>query len=465
MDILANLRPAPIIRPMLNVGCCFDIPTGRYEIGKYGESILNGGLPHFTGVGARPNMFKTVIVLFWLLRILDRYLGSKAVVYDTEVSLTMQRIQELAAEIAEHWIAGVDLVDAMVLVLTSKIEYNGTEWYEWLRTATEGRAKLPKEEMVQTPFIDKEGKPISMLKPFATAIDSLSAFAAANVIRIQEEGGIGDSDRNTEALRDAGAKSQMIVEVPTLTARNGIYMIMSAHVGDEHALDPRMPPQKKLAFLKNRAKFKNVPEKFLFHTNCLWYITGATVLQHDKSKAPEYPRNSDDDLRGDTDLQLINMMNLRCKNGPTGLPIDVIVSQSEGLKEGLTQLHYLKTYDRFGLGGNLQNYHLDLLPDVNLTRTTVRNKIETTPKLRRALEITSEMCQMNNMWHDLPEGLMCTPKELYDDLKAKGYDWDVLLETRGWWTFDNDKHPIPFLSTMDLLNMRQGTYKPYWMKQ
>jgi hypothetical protein len=146
------------------------------------------------------------------------------------------------------------------------------------------------------------------------------------------------------------------------------------------------------------------------------------------------------------------------------LPFELIFSQEEGVKVGLSEFYYIKQYDRFGIEGNDRNYHLSLCPDINLSRTTVRGKIDSSAKLRRALEITSEMCQMHNLWHNLPAGLLCTPKELYDDLKAKGYDWDQLLATRGYWVFDNDKHPIPYLSTMDLLNMRAGLYKPYWMK-
>ena len=72
------------------------------------------------------------------------------------------------------------------------------------------------------------------------------------------------------------------------------------------------------------------------------------------------------------------------------------------------------------------------------------------------------MCQMENLWHDMDPTLICTPKQLYDDIKAKGYDWDILLNTRGFWTFDNDSQPTNFLSTMDLLRMRVGLYHPYW---
>ena len=58
--------------------------------------------------------------------------------------------------------------------------------------------------------------------------------------------------------------------------------------------------------------------------------------------------------------------------------------------------------------------------------------------------------------------MLCTPKELYDALIQKGYDWNRLLETRGYWTFNNEQQALPFLSTMDLLRMRVGLYHPYW---
>ncbi len=75
---------------------------------------------------------------------------------------------------------------------------------------------------------------------------------------------------------------------------------------------------------------------------------------------------------------------------------------------------------------------------------------------------------MHNLWrqevYENPQ-LYCTPQELYDDLKAKGFDWDVLLNTRGYWTYLDDPNPLPFLSTMDLLRMRTGEYFPYWMDE
>lgn len=67
-----------------------------------------------------------------------------------------------------------------------------------------------------------------------------------------------------------------------------------------------------------------------------------------------------------------------------------------------------------------------------------------------------------SLWN-LDSRYICSPGELYEDLKKMGYNWDELLETRGFWIFNDNIHPRKYLSTMDLLKMRVGEYKPYWM--
>jgi hypothetical protein len=157
------------------------------------------------------------------------------------------------------------------------------------------------------------------------------------------------------------------------------------------------------------------------------------------------------------------MRQLRSKSGVSGNVYELIVSQREGVLPSLTEFHYIKGADRFGISGTLQHYTLDLYPDVKLGRTTVRSKIDNDPLLRRAINITSELCQMHQYMRDCKD-VLCTPTQLYHDLKEMGYDWNVLLNTRGWWTLNNDEHTVPYLSTYDLLAMRKGTYKPYWLK-
>jgi hypothetical protein len=223
------------------------------------------------------------------------------------------------------------------------------------------------------------------------------------------------------------------------------------------------PPNKKLTYLKNGDKINGVGGKFFYAMSNVWHAYNASPLFNQSTKGEEYPLDRGDDRKGSTDLNVVMLRQLRSKSGLTGIVLELIVSQSEGVLPTLTEFHYIKNMNRFGLGGNNINFHLDLYPDVNLTRPTIRSKINEDPKLCRAINITSELCQMVEIRTKIDRSLLCTPKELFDDLKAMGYDWDIILQTRGWWTINNDQHPVPFLSTMDLLKMRKGLYRPYWM--
>lgn len=461
MDLNNFFVPAPKIRPQLNVGCLMDIPTGRYVLGKHGESILNGGLAYVEGVGGRGNMGKSTFMHFRKLRALARYARSMLGYYDTETSMTFARLNSLARHLKQ--LLGIDLEDSGRVSITDNTVMSGNEWFAKLKQLAEEKKKQNKDWLYTTPFLDeKTGNLIQAFYPTLFGLDSLSMFLTDSVEGIYEKNQIGDSGANTDSLRGAAAKSQMLMQLPTTTGQAGLYVTMTMHVGDQHQLDPYAPQKKQLAFLKGGVSFKHVPQKITFLTNNLWYVYNSTVLANKGTKAPEYPKDPSDNMEGDTDLQLMQLQNLRAKTGPTGMPFELVWSQSEGILVGLSEFNYIKSFDRYGISGNDRTYFLDLLPDVSLSRTTIRGKIDENEMLQRALEITSEMCQMKYLWDDV-DGLFCTPKELYEDLKAKGYDWSRLLQTRGYWVFEEDKEGLPpFLSTMDLLRMRKGLYHPYW---
>jgi hypothetical protein len=392
---------------------------------------------------------------------MNRHRMANATFYDTETTLTLERIYQLA-QTFEH-IGNQDLAEIGRLLLTDNTVCSGNEWFAKFREFANVKKKNAKEFSGTLPFVDKHGKPIKALLPSLFEVDSLSMFTTDSVEAIYDKNNIGDSGANTDALRSAAAKNQMLMQIPTLTGSSNSYMVTTAHVGDKHQLDPYAPQVKKLAFLKGSNAFKNVPEKFTFLTNNLWYCHSTQVLQNQTTKGPEYPAGPDDDLKGDTDLQLLTLQNLRAKAGPTGMPFELVISQREGVLVGLSEFNYIKSFNRYGLGGHDRAYYLELCPDVSMQRTTVRSKINENPTLQRALEITSELCQMENLVFLQAQGKLCTPKELFEDIKKLGYDWDEILEgTRGYWTFRESPEEKKFLSTMDLLNMRQGTYKPYW---
>lgn len=483
MSLSKHFKKAPKIRVMYNVASFIDIPTGRWYRGAHGESINCGGISAITGVGGQGNTFKSTAMHHLNLKILDRYDGTDSNVYDTEMSLTAERMYQLAAGMPK--IGGVDLEEEGRLVITDSTVMSGNVWFDALKKFAADKA-ADKKNIRTLPFLDPEtrasGKPthLTTLLPTVIELDSLSMFITDSVQGIYEKNQLGDGGANTDALRSAAVKTQMLMQLPTLTAQYGVYFMTSAHVGKQHQLDQYAPPAKQLMFLKGQKAFKNVPEKFSFLTNNLYYVHSAEVFINRNTKAAEYPYKPGDETTGDTDLMLLTMQNLRAKSGGSGMPFNVVVSQNEGLLEGLTELVMLKQFDRFGLGGNNTNYFLDLLPSVSLGRTTVRQKLRENPVLCRAMAITCELALMYNHGYrtettfekksptegeeeQMERDYVCTAKELYDDLIAKGYDWDVLLNTRGYWVFrEQEESELPFLSTMDLLRMRAGLYHPWW---
>lgn len=464
----AKLKQANSIRPMWNIGACFDIQTGKFYKGKRGESVLCGGLNHFTGVAGLPNMFKTVISLFQLGSVMNRIACAIMMAHDSENTLSVRRVQDIFSRFTN--LANKDLVELNRLAFSDASVYTGNEWWAFIREYAEDR-RLDKEIVITTPFVDEStGELIQIRVPTLVFLDSLSGLVTDGVIAMYDKADVGHKDLNMVAMKGAAAKAQLIDQVLGVTSNSGVHLLMTAHVGQEYQLDPYKPNIKKLKFLKGDQKLKKVPENFSFLTANCWHCVHLAPML-DSEKLPEFPRNDEDDLKGDTDLITITLVNLRGKSGPSGIPFDLVVSQSEGVKSELTEFVYCKEFDYYGISdkdGNKakgkQYYRLDLLPSVTLSRKTVRRELESNYKLSRAMNITAEMCMMRNLWHDLEEGLLCRPQTLREDLEAKGYDWDLLLESRGYWVPVEEEadQEYPFLSTMDLLEMRAGRYHPYW---
>jgi hypothetical protein len=466
--MFSQFKKAPHLRPYLNIGCLFDIPTGVYHTGIHGESILNGGVSHVTGIAGRGNTFKSTLGHFMLLRVLDRYPSSNGLIYDTENTLTRERLDKLAETTDQLHTLGIGhLEDSQRLFITDQTMMGGETWFSQYRNLLKERRAHPKHYQLTTPFLDPKNTPIQAYVPFMSEVDSFSHFSIETVEDMYSKNDIGDSKLNTEALKGAAAKSQMMVQLPGLTASAGGYIILTAHIGDKHELDQYQTSARKLMFLKGKNVLKRVPENFTFLTSNCWLCSNLTLLLNQRTKGVEFPRHSEDQLKDDTDLMTVTVQNLRAKNGPSGLPVDLVVSQSEGIHPTLSEFYYLKTHQRFGLGGNDKHYYLELCPDIALSRTKIREKIQQHAELKRGLEITSELCQILLLWQDLDPQLKCDAKTLYQALKEKGYDWSILLNTRGFWMFEEDavNEPRPFLSTMDLLNMRAGRYHPWWYNQ
>lgn len=468
-SLVPSFAQIPEVKISYNIGALFDVPTGDIEYGRHGEAILNGGVGSITGVVGIGNQFKSTIMHFMKLQILARFVESVSSTYDTEINIMKSRLMQLGMALPD--MKGQNVIAEGRWVITDKTMYYANEWYEEWKKFTKGKIDAGKEWMRDTPFLERDGTLMRLLVPTPAEVDSFTEFETEDVAGMQAANELGDSGANTMFMRQGISKTRFLVDVPKIIAKSNSPMFLSAHIGKEIPMDARAAPVKKLQFLKNGDKIKGGTDKFTFLTTNCWQCQNAAPMINDGTKGPEYPRDSEDNMKFDTDLFLVTVVNLRSKVGPSGLVMQIIVSQQDGVLPSLSEFHYLKTMDRFGFEGNVQNYTHTFLPDVKLSRTAIRSKLENNAQLRRAFNITAEMCQMKMLWHDaLTKELMCTPQELYNDLKAKGYDWNELLNTRGWWTFNNDEPVVRvdgeqqyFLSTYDLLRMRKGWYHPFWM--
>ncbi len=467
-------NPAPHIKVKLNVGALFDIPTAEFVMGTRGEMIMNGGLSPISGFTGIPNSFKTTVLEYNMLKAVAR-MGRKSsgVEYDTEANKEENHVRECALAMPEFM--GFDPFDPMLddefprMVIVDKTSYTGDEFYALFKDSMLKKQKAGEKIMVDTPFWNrKKDGAFRIMRPSTSAIDSFTAFETKDVISMQDENDLGESGANTLHMRQGLVKQRLLMEAPRMNNGNYNYMLMTAHMGKESAMQKgaggKDVPVTKLSTLKNGDALKGVTGYFLSITQNLWMVTSLKPLIADDGNGPKFPRDSSDKAKYDTDLQELTIKNLRGKSGASGMPIKILASQSEGILPELSEFYNCMENGRFGFEGNNINYQMALRPEVNLSRTTVRGKLKSDPLLARAVNISSELCQMQYHFRDLGD-LLCTPKELYDDIKAMGYDWDVLLQTRGWWTLiEAEPYFDPFLSILDLLRMRKGLYHPFWME-
>lgn len=461
---------------LINIGCLFDIPTGKYLRGAKGESILLGGLGMATGVVGIGNNFKSTIMHYMMLSAYSRISASTRSVcmtYDTEINMDQDRL--LAISRGVDLLRDKDIIEDEEWLITDKTKYSGTAWYmQVYRPWIKNKIKNAKKFEVETPFLNKDGSVRTMIVPTFGELDSLTKYGTDETDEMQDKNAIGSSGMNMFYMKSGQAKAQFLNDQPNLLGSSGHYLLMSAHVGKETMIASAGPmpaqPTKKLTEMKNGDRIKGATDDFTFLTSNIWHCYNATPYLNQGTKGPEYPKTSKQVNEGDKDLYLVHVRLVRSKHGKTGPTVSVLVSQTEGVLPTLTEFHYLKDYGKkFGMSGNDRNYSMDLYPEVNLMRTTVREKIDTDALLRQAIHITSQMAQMYEHWFYLPPEYICSPKELYEDLKAKGYDWRELLSTRDWWTVNDYEYATPRLSTMDLLRMRlpethPDYYVPYWIK-
>lgn len=465
-----DFAPRPLPKVLINVGALMDIPTVSFITGQKGETIYNGGLSSFTAVVGKGNYFKSSVTNYLVMsatsRMRESGLDGTVNIYDTENLMDPNRIDYLASKFPN--IPEYPLLDPANsnFFFTNKDAIDGNEWQSKLFAALDAKSKLApvKLEGFKNPYT---GKPLEVKQPSFVVLDSMTMFEGG-VTTEKVEGTLEDKSIKTIYMEKGQFKTHFTSKIPMSASKTNTYFVTTAHFGSEVKIDGPLygpAPIRDLQHLTQDGKIKGVGSNFFFLTTELWMVISAGILSNQGTKLAEYPKDENDQDK--EDLNIIKMKLLRNKHGGSGDMIELLVSQRDGILPSLSEFHYCKERNRFGISGNLVHYYMDLLPDVKLSRTTVRSKLEENPLLRRAVNITSELLQIQiNMPDYVSNGLWCDAATLYEDIKNLGYDWNVLLDTRGYWIPDQySPKSKPFLSTMDLLKMRKGLYKPYFLKE
>ena len=442
-----------------NTGSLFDLPSGRYVPGVDGKWYLNGGLsPHVNAIVGPNGAFKSTSACTFVMRAASIYKDSETLILDSENSLDKDKSRALhmAEELYDdsleervRWIKGIDYT----IGKPKNKDYDASDIYDVIKKICALKETHRKDMIRETPFYDpKTGEALKMWVPTFFFIDSLTELTTA----LEEETLNGQntnfSDTNTVAMADGNKKTLFIHAMRKLCQKYGIVFVVTGHFDKVVQMDMYNPTPKETTFAPRDYKTKGCGSKLKFLSSI--YARTQAVLLQDSSKEPLYACGTGpakDVLEIDITLE-------RCKTANAGEVTPFVATQSEGLLNAVTNYHYLRIHDYFALNGNKQKQQVFLLPDVTISRNTIRSIASGDAKLRRALEIAAQYCYIRNNWNtkDYPVRFDLDPNVLFDRLNSDKNKTviDDILNTRGYWTFKgSEQDQLPYMDLFEILVM------------
>lgn len=426
-----------------NTGSLFDLATGTFEQGKDGKMYSTGGLGcQFTGIVGRNSNFKSTLAASLAMRSANIYNDVGMIIFDTENSILKDRNRVLG--MADE----IGTLDENQVIWLSGANMSLEEFDAKLLDHCEKKEAMRHELMIETPFLDENGKPIRQLAPTFIFIDSLTEAYSGTEKEMMDElhsakSGLDDGKSNTVFMKDGNRKTLWTRTLRRRCERYGLVMIITGHYDEKMQLDMYHPNPKETLFSQQNWVVKGVGSKFKFLAS-IYARTVASVLQ-DSNKEALYP----DGKTPSNDIFEVNMYIDRCKSTSAGSCTPYVCSQRQGLLNAVTYYHFIRENNYFGLNGNKQRQQPKLLPDVTISRNTMRQIASGNAQLRRALELTAHLCYLQNNGH------------VFDGDPLQMFDWllsdknkslkEEILNSRGYWTYkDDDK---PYYSIFDIINL------------
>lgn len=431
--------------PYINTGLIFDIALGSYERSFDRKWLLNGGIAPITAICGRAQTYKSTVTDSIIVQILLRHSLIECWKHDSEQqTFSLKRFETMADG---------KLVAHERIRLTNATSLSFPEVMESIHKLCMHKEKNKKDYIVESPFTDFEGKRVHIWVPTLIDIDSFSCMRTVQEALQSEKVGVEDSSRNMDDMYDGKVKRKFMLDITRMASKYGLYFLMTAHVDDQHDIDPRKPSQKQLQFLRHGDRLKSVGSQFEFLTNVLLQGTSPTPIL-DSNKGPEYPSGSTSGV----DVNELAVKVLRCKTNATGTQIPLVMSQHLGILGPLTNYHFLKNNEDFGFVKKGHNRYCMMTPDTLLHRNSVIDTLKDNYELCRALEILSQLKWISMYWNtkaqpvDIPE----TATEFVEKIHASNsIKIEDILNSRGHWSYSEKTEDRPYLSLYDILELLQ----------
>jgi hypothetical protein len=457
----------------INVGAGFDMAAGEWIQGPRGDMVLNGGIANFSVCTGPGNVGKSLILYYWQAKILTRVHSHEplGMIYDSESNINPSRVNHVMSNVSDSDLKefiNISNPDASTILYTDRTKIYPDFWWSDFKKYLKSIAK--DKSYLYEPF-SSNGVKVMAKPPFPVIIDSWSKFDPKAVDDMMDKSKSEDGSTNTIFMKAGSFKTKVLGQIPTVASKPNVYFLTTAHVGSANDMNENKysKPMKKLHDLKDGEVLKKVTEEFYYLTKLMWKVVGKRILKDDE-KQPYY-RVKRGVEQSEKDLYVVKLETLRSKHGGTGNVIEVVISQEDGVLEDVTYLYNLKN-NNFALAGTA-NFASVFLPDVKVTRHTVRETMKKNKKLFRAMQIGYDLYQLKKFFPVYERGgLYVDPHTLYTGLIEKGYDWDdILTNTRNWWDDDHynerpeNRDREKCLTIVSLLEMYHGIYTPWWLEE
>lgn len=431
-----------------HTGTFYDLMTGKYEIGSDGKYYLNGGYAQYiTGLHGRGNTYKSTLLDSMVVGLARIYNDAYIFNFDTEASKDKNRILSFVDD-KLHNVAESSLDHRVVLKVGGK--WTISELWKFVNQLMNKRKSDLKKHKVMSPFLGYDMEPIEIFRPLIIVIDTLSELKSGTEIDLLTSNkDIEDKKNRTIYMEDGNKKTVILSALNKFCNLYGITVCTTAHTGDNFSMDSITPPKKQLLEQKQNDKIKGVGSKYTTLTHVLTQVLSCRHA-HDSAKKALYPIGE----TSDKDLQELIVIISRNKVQASGMAVPFIVSQSGGLLNEVTNLHFLRSNGYVGLdGGPSKPTHACVwYPDQRFSRKNFRERVSQDYKLARAIELVARYRYIQLCWNHKgqPFDLSKTPDELYQQMVNKKLV-DRILESTGYWTYD--KQEREYLSLYEVLKL------------